>query len=504
MPSVGHKLLSGASLRLIFFTTQVSVSFFLTPFIIHSLGDRMYGFWTLVGTFIGYYGVLDFGLTTAVNRYIAGSLGSGDKEETVRVYNTALVLFFAIGCAALLATALIVFFTPMIISNPDEIPLFRIVIIILGINMALEFLVRVFVGTLNAQMYFNVISYIQIGNLFTRSILIVLALQLGYGILAMAWVSLLTGIVTKFLYFVIAKRKLPILKIDFGSINRNTTKKLFSYSAFMLLARVAGLMRFRLAPLIIASSLSLTAVAYYSIASALITYFNQIIGKIMSVFNPLFSQQEARNEQAEIERTLYFATRISVAVSSFIGFGLIAWGHPFIKRWIGGDYLVAYPCLYVMVIGILPFLWQTPAHSYLYATSKHKIIAILNIFEGFANIALSLLLIRYYEILGVAIGMCISLAVSKLIVFPIYFSRLSTISYSAYMGKLSLYVCKCCLAFIIPGGITYSLVAADYGKLLLVGTLSFIFYSSTLWLLLLDKSDRKIFIKSLSSILGRS
>jgi O-antigen/teichoic acid export membrane protein len=404
MPSIGHKLLSGVALRSITFAAQILVAFLLSPFIIHTLGDRMYGFWVLVGTFIGYYGLLDFGMSIAVGRHIAGALGAKDDVEINKIYNTALPIFFAIGCAALFITVIIVLIAPLILTDPEEIPLFRAVILILGVNMAFDFLSRVYVGTLYAQMNFHIISLIELGTLFVRSSLIVLALTAGHRILSLAWISFLTSSLARVLYYYYAKKKLPVLKFKRKNFDRNIGTKLFSYSFFLMISQFANQLRFNIDTFVIASFLTLSAVTHYSIASTLVNYFNQLLGTIMSVFNPLFSRQEAEKTYGEIKETLYFATRISVAITSFIGFGLIAWGSPFIERWMGDKYLDAYPCLIVLVLGLLPFLWQTPAHSLLYATSKHQSLAMLNLGEGIANVCLSLVLVRYFGIFGVALG----------------------------------------------------------------------------------------------------
>ena len=494
MPSVGHKLLSGSALRVVNFAAQVLVAFLLSPFIIHTLGDRLYGFWILIGTFIGYYGLLDFGLSTAVNRHIAGALGTGDENAIRRVYNTAMPIFLGIGCIALLITIIIVIVSPWILTDPEEIPLFRAVILILGFNMALDFLARVYIGTLQAQMNFHIVSFVQIAALLIRSSLIVLALTAGYKILALAWISFLVTFVSNMVYYYYAKKKLPALRLELKSFSRSTGITLFSYSFFMMISQVANMLRFQVDVFVIASFLSLAAVTHYSIASTLVNYFNQLLGTVMSVFSPLFSRQEAAKAHKEIKETLYFATRISVAISSFIGFGMVAWGSPFIQRWMGMEYQDAYPCLVMLVLGVLAFLWQTPAHSYLYATSKHKFLAVLNIIEGVSNLLLSLVLVRYYGILGVALGTFFSLSISKLIVFPIYFARVSSFLYFEYMRNLLLYIVKCGVSLVVPFAITSFLVAPDYPHLFLVGFLSTLFYIPFLWVLLLGKNDRKYFM----------
>ncbi len=503
MPSVGHKLLSGSALRVINFATQILVAFFLSPFIIHTLGDRLYGFWTIVGVFIGYYGLLDFGLTLAVNRHIAGALGSGDDQKIKQVYNTAVPIFLGIGCVALFVTVIIVFISPWIMTNPEEIPLFRKVILILGFNMALSFLARIFIGTLHAQMNFHIVSLVQIAALIFRTALIVLALNAGYKILALAWISFFTASASNMLYWYYARKKLPALRFEKKSFNRDIASTLFSYSFFIMISQVANQLRFHIDAFVIASFLSLSAVTHYSIASTLIFYFNQLLGTVMSVFNPLFSRQEVEKTHEEIKETVFFATRISVAISTFIGFGMVAWGSPFIERWMGEDYLDAYPCLVVLVLSVLSFLWQTPAHSFLYATSKHQFLALLNLIEGITNLFLSLVLVRYYGIFGVALGTFFSLSLSKIIVFPIYFARMSLFPYYEYMKNLFLYIAKCCLSLIIPYIITSFFISADYFYLVIVGLLSVSFYSLGSWLILLDKTDRKYFTNAFLSILGK-
>lgn len=477
MPSIGHKLLSGATLRVVNLVTNLLVAFLLSPFIIHTLGDRLYGFWSLVGTFIGYYGLLDFGFSTAVSRHIAGALGAGDEKKIKRVYNTAIPIFSGIGSIALFVTIVIAFLSPLFFDDPEEISLFRAVILILGLNVALSFLARVFIGTLRAQMNFHIISYVQILMLILRTFLIVFALNAGYKLLALAWISFFTTSASNLLYCYFARKKLPALRLETKSFDFGTATTLFSYSFFMMISQMANQLRFHADAFVIATFLSLSAVTHYSIASTLTQYFLQLVSTVVSVFTPLFSQLDAKkSNHDEIKKTLYFATRISVAISTFIGFGMVAWGSPFVERWMGIDYLDAYPCLIVLVLGVLCFVWQLPAHSFLYATSKHRTLALINLIEGGGNICLSLVLVRYYDILGVALGTFFAFFISKLVVFPIYLARVSFFNYVQYISNLFLYIVKCCISLILPLMITFFLISADYVHLFLVGAFGILLY----------------------------
>src|ERR1700692_858837 len=124
MSTLGRKLAVGSAVRGFNLVANAAASLLLMPFIVHKLGDHMYGIWTLVATFVGYYGLIDLGLSSAVNRYLSGALGSGDQEECNRIVNTALRVYFALGAVVLVITGMAASAGPLIFKNPADATLF--------------------------------------------------------------------------------------------------------------------------------------------------------------------------------------------------------------------------------------------------------------------------------------------------------------------------------------------------------------------------------------------
>ena len=60
----------------------------------------MYGLWLVLGSFFGVYGLFDFGLLTAGQRYISRALGAEDYEQANIVFNSSLIVFVRIGLVA--------------------------------------------------------------------------------------------------------------------------------------------------------------------------------------------------------------------------------------------------------------------------------------------------------------------------------------------------------------------------------------------------------------------
>lgn len=139
LSSAGRKLLSGSMLRLANLFVAAVSAFFLMPFIVHHIGDRLYGFWTLASAFVGYYGLLDFGFSIAVSQYMSIAIGQKDERECRAVFNAALRIQTLLGGVAVLATVALAAAAPWLSRSPADAALFWKVIAILGMSMAIGF-----------------------------------------------------------------------------------------------------------------------------------------------------------------------------------------------------------------------------------------------------------------------------------------------------------------------------------------------------------------------------
>ena len=487
--SRARRLASGSFLRTVNLVATAIVSLLITPFVIHTLGDRLYGIWALVGAFIGYYGLLELGLSTAISRYLAAALGAADHAECNRVFNTALQIYLGLGVIVLAVTGVVAALAPHVAKNPEDAALFWRVILILGLSLALMFPVKVFKGVLEAHLRFDRTATVELLELGLRTVLIVTMLLAGFKVVGLAWATFLASLPSLVLLVYYSFHDLPFLRLERSSWTRDTARKLFSYSVFSLVSNVADVLRFQIDNLIVAAYVGLAAVTHYTIAGRLADYYMGLILALFGVFRSVFSQQEGAKDYEGIKRTFLFATRISICVSSFVGFGLIAWGKLFIERWMGRPYLDAYPCLLTLVLGLMFALWQAPSIGLLYGTAKHRFLAWSSMSEGLINVVLSILLVRTYGILGVALGTAIPLSISKIIVQPVYVCKVVGINYWEYVRKVGRTVAVVAGSLVIPLFLTMKFAKPDYKMLFLGGLLSAIFYTLSLWLLEFSRQE---------------
>ena len=495
--STGRKLALGSGLRVLLLAGTAIVSFFLMPFVVHSLGDRMYGIWTLVATFIGYYGLLDLGFSSAVTRYLAAGIGAGDHEDCNRVFNTSLVLFSLLAVAVLLVTAVLAAAAPVLSRTAADADLFRKLILILGLNLAVAFPFRAIIGTLNAALRYDITAGLELLTLLIRSALIVAVLLAGHKILGMAWATLVAGIPSMLLYLRLTRRALPFLRLEKQYWGRHTAHRLFSYSAYTFIGQVADLLRFQVDNLVVAGFVSVAMVTHYSIAGTLVAYFINLMTAATGVFSSVFSRQSGANDQEGLQRTLLFATKLSVCMSTFIAFGLIAWGKPFIARWMGTPYLDAYPPLLVLTLGAMLALWQSPSVGLLYGISRHKFFALFNSLEGVANLILSLVLVRSYGLVGVALGTFVPMAITKIFIQPAYVCRVGGIPYRKYMLELGRTVGLLAISLIAPAVLSAYYVRPEYTSLVAIGAASLVLYCIPVLMFEFTPSETRVLQDSL-------
>ena len=90
----------------------IAVTYFLMPFVLHTLGQDGYGTWALINSITGYLALLALGVPMASVRYFAEHAADRDPQKLNRAIASCTALYLAIGVVALLVgLALFPFFS---------------------------------------------------------------------------------------------------------------------------------------------------------------------------------------------------------------------------------------------------------------------------------------------------------------------------------------------------------------------------------------------------------
>jgi O-antigen/teichoic acid export membrane protein len=438
----------------------VIIGLCLTPFIIKYLGKTGYGIWTLVYSVIGYYGILDLGVTSAITRYVARYAGQKDYKSLNNTISTALAIFIFIGLGIIgasffIAGPLAAFFN----IQAEYIDEFRKMIWMLGFSAGIGFSGYLFGAVIQAHERFVISNIITISITLLRTGLIVLFLAQGKGLTGIALSHLISVVVMIAVNYTSCRMLFSHLDPHYKNIKWAIVKILIGFGAATTVTSIADIMRFNLDSFVIGKWVGIDAVAIYGVAALLIRFFMQFISKgIQSVFTPRFAALEGAGERISLQQLFLKSLSLSAFLSFGMGTLIIAFGKQFIILWVGTEFLDAVPVLIILSIAYSIALAQTTGISLLYALKKHYLFAYATIIEGIANVALSIYLAPKYGILGVAFGTAIPMLIIKLIFQPIYISRSIGVSLFHYWFKLLpplILMIVICIGFKMEAGIFF-------------------------------------------------
>ncbi|MBI9073876.1 MAG: oligosaccharide flippase family protein [Desulfatibacillum sp.] len=469
---------------------QIALIFVMLPFIVHSLGTRMYGFWALAGAFIGYFGLMDLGLATAVVRYVSRATGAGDNEEINQVASTSFFLFSGIGLIALLVTAALAWSSYLFFKSPDESRIFGQVIGITGTGFALGFPMRVFAGLLEARMRQDLQSMASVLRLVLANIMIFVTLSSGHGILAVAASYLIADMLMHGLTAVMAYRILPDLQIRLSLISKDRLGQLFSYGGISFWSRLAGIFQFRTPPILIAIYLNANYVTIFHIGARLLHIYAALIDSVASLGGPMYSWQEARGDMEALRRSFLNFVRISGVLAVFVGASIMFFGKNFVVAWMGADYVSSYMIIMIMGVPAIIAAAQGPAVNLLYSISRHRFLAVINTMETVLGLLLSVLLLQFYGINGVAAALGISILLCKLIVLPMYTCKCVNIPKRDYLKALAIPNLKLLAPLFVWFLLVYPYLKPTYARLFAVAGLQIFIFIPVIYFFVLEPRDR--------------
>lgn len=471
-----RKLVLGSGMRFFALLVSVAIGFMMTPFYIRTLGDRQFGLWMLATSFVGMFSLMDMGLNSAVSRQVASALGKKDYDGLNRYLNTGFFLFTGIGIASMLLAGCIIagmfFFYP----EMEDVDTLSVIGLILGLQFAINLPINAIGGLLTGSLRYDITTLISVTFKIARVLVIFPLLYFGGRLIAMALASLVLSIVERFIVHLYARREVPQAIISTRLVSRDAVKELFSYSTFTFITQIADKLRFQIPSFVIAGFVSVGAVSHYSIAITLINYFMDTIYSFIGVLVPVFARQSGLEDELAIKKTLYFSLKVSTVITSFIAFGFIGWGRPFIECWMGTGYLDAYPCLVLLTIGFMTDLWQTPCVGLLYGTAKHHFYSITNSAEAAIIFLLSLFLVKKFGMVGVAIGTMLPMVVIRILVQPRFVCKVIKDDISTYYTNMLKIIGVCAFGLLMPAGLAWMWAEPSLIRLLLLGTISFILY----------------------------
>ena len=221
-------------------SVNVLVGIFLSPYILHRLGDVAFGLWVLIFSVTGYYGLFDLGIRSSIVRYVAKYSANEERKELNRLVSTAMVTYSCIGAVTLTLTFIVAYYVTSIFRVPPAfVVTARRLLLMVGTAVSLG----VFNGILEGLQRFYLLNITNISSTLVRALLIVLVLQHGRGLLSVAAITVSLPLCNSLINSIAVFRLLP-LRLGIQYLNRSSMRRIAGYSGTTFLIIVAQRLRF--------------------------------------------------------------------------------------------------------------------------------------------------------------------------------------------------------------------------------------------------------------------
>lgn len=517
-----RRLIFSSGLRFVGMGVAILAGLYLTPFLFERLGANDCGLLVFVNTIVKFITMLELGLCNATSRHIAAAIGEKNTPRLLRFYNSGFFLYLCVGLSVIVISTLVsiylydfiefvqktlAFFGPGFVPDSfrnfgttdqfqRNIFLTRILMVLVSIQFAVGICIRVYESLISGSLRTEITAAIQLGIQIVRPILSIIILVFFPDIISVVFGGFCLTLALVPVWYLTARTIVPDIRFSASSINWDTIKTLYKFSIFAFLAQSSAHLHLSISILVLTAFSGLEAVAIYSyVAFTLYTYGKDVVLNMTSYLSPVFAHLSVQKESESMRKTLFFAVKVATGASIFIVFGLIAWGQPFIERWMGPDkpeMLLAFPPLVILAIALLLEQSQSPTVEYLYGTATHRYYAFVNMIEAMIAILLFPMLVFYYGMTGIALGLLSANVVSRGILQPHFVCKVLKIPKWHYYALFLRLFFVGAICVVLPSIVTFLLVDKTFPRLFLVGGLSLVLYLPPYILFAFSKEEKDL------------
>ena len=403
-------------------------AFVVTPRVLENLGDKQYGLLSFANSITAWLTVITSALTAS---YIKFAAKYKKENKDVGIVNTSYIRIFAfsgLGMFAIIAAVVFIFLgcgiqLPQYTADENRLTLF--LILISGVNVALNIIFSVFTNFLTYKKQFIFIRLLALAISFLTFACNLIFSFVTKNVLSISIVAVVLTSISSLITIIFAFRK---EKMTFAHLkykeNSPLIRSIIAFSIFILLNAVVDRVNNELDKTLLGLMVNAEAVTDYTLAKYFNNYFLVLSVSISSTYVPKIHELVTNDDKKSLSELFLKICRSQMMVLFLIGGGFFAVGKEFMNLWLGADKEYLY---FYTLIPVSLDMFTLSVNSCIEiqrAMNKHKFRAFLYIGLALVNVAVSVLLIKIlpdgYQIWGAFIGTVVSVVLGNIITLNLY------------------------------------------------------------------------------------
>jgi O-antigen/teichoic acid export membrane protein len=447
------RVLSG-SFWLVLKTPIAAVTTFMTvPLMIRNYGDSHYGAYGFAWGFGFFQMLLEFGMSSALQRSVVTAWARNDREAVRRCVASGMIFYAIVTVVQAILLLVIAYGTvPYTEYSPEDKRLIVNVLWLQAITAPCWGLSTVISAILQAAHRYDFIPRLEVVVVIGRFLALVLGIRAGLSLLSVVWIQTIIQIgLTLGPAIWIVVRQFGIIP-GFRGASWQEFKDMIPMSLWVFMIQLS---------VVIADKLDTTILGFvmddpgpansiYMVVSKPFMQLRQTGWMLAYFVMPAAATLIAARDSVNLDRITYDGARYHFGLLLPIGLSAWIYASPFLEVWVGPAKAQYAPLMQLFLIACVPLILAVPVQI---ATGQGNVrpIALAAFGGAVVNLPLSYVLTLRMGVAGVIWGTVLTSLVSNLLLPGIYTFRVLNIRLSDFFRR--------CMAPVLMGGV--ALIAAS-------------------------------------------
>lgn len=430
------KTLLNARVNLIFYFITLALSFFSRKIFLDNLGADFIGLTSSLSSLLGFLNLAELGIGTVIGYALYKPIFDHDRDKINEILSVLGYLYRWVGFTILVSGLVLSCFLPLIYPNTV---FNRGIIYFAYFSFLFSSLIGYFVNYNQAllgadQRNYVVTAYFQSAGIakvliqmlvsyYTRSYFLWVVIEFSFGVLYAIILKWKVNQVYPWLKTDVAKGK--ILSKRYPEISK-MVKQIFVH-------KIAGVVYSQCAPLLIYAFGTLEIVAYYGNYTMITGKLGSLLSGVLGSTAASIGNLIAEGEKRKILGVYWELLAIRFWVAGIFSFALYHLLPPFIKLWLGNEYLLSKDTLVLIILSFVLGIIRNVTDQYKEGYGLFSDIW-APILESVISIVTALVCGSYWGLKGVLLGGIVSTLLIVYIWQPFYvFTKGLCVSFMQYV-----------------------------------------------------------------------
>lgn len=396
-----------------------------TPWLVDSIGADDYGLYTLAISVINFF-LLDFGISTAISRYLAKYISEGRIDRANSFLGTTYVVYCLITAIMLIILIMVYANMKCIYAGLSESQLATLkslyVVVAFYSVVSMPFLSQNSVLLANNSLVaLKACSLVQ--KLFV-TLMTIVGVALGYGVFAIVFITAVGN-----LLFIVVKiimiRKISKIRVNIRNANKEDAKDLVLFTSWVSMGQICERCNWMLMPSVLGVVSNSFEIAIFGLINQIQGYVWNIADALGSLFLPKVTKLLMRDSSGkELTQLMIKFGRIQVMIVGGIVVGFILVGKQFIDLWMGNEYSglwvgsLSVISIYALSVPMQIASTAMTVSNHVNLQAKAKMIAAIS------TVTLGFILAQAYGAVGASLAIAVGSLISLIVNCFFYRSKL--------------------------------------------------------------------------------